>query len=174
MIRRSTRIAAIAAVIVCLPVMAGAQQSTSETALLHNELKLLRDAIDRLTSTTVWTQIAIARLMTQEQRTDASAKRTDELRSRLSRVTAQVSELTEQVTRFESRDMSGTSAKEQEGARLSLQSMKFELSKLETERQKLQLEETDASNQLAREQGRWEDLNKSLDELEKTFAPKRR
>ena len=57
---------------------------------------------------------------------------------------------------------------------LRIRSLKAELWILETERLRLVTQEADAANQLALEQNTWSDLNRSLDELERSLAPPRK
>lgn len=60
------------------------------------------------------------------------------------------------------------------GQRTSVRGVKAELQLLDTERLRLATQETDAANQLALEQNIWSDLNRSLDELERSLTQPRK
>jgi hypothetical protein len=71
-------------------------------------------------------------------------------------------------------DLNGLDPKEREAVPLRIRSLKAELPILETERLRLAMQEVDTANQLALEQNTWSDLNRSLDELERSLAPPRK
>jgi hypothetical protein len=150
-----------------------AQTLPIETALLQ-EVRLLRQAIESLAGTNARVQIVFGRLQLQEQRAATTARRLDDVREALAKVVGQVSQMTELLQRHEATDLSGLDPKEREAVPLRIRSLKAELSILETERVRLVTQEADAANQLAVEQNTWSDLNRSLDELERSLTPPRK
>ena len=150
-----------------------AQTTPIETALLQ-EVRLLRQAIETLAGTNARVQIVFGRLQLQEQRTATTARRLEDVKGALSKVVGQVSQMTELLERYEATDLNGLDPKEREAVPLRIRSLKAELSILETERLRLMTQEADAANQLALEQNTWTDLNRSLDELERSLAPLRK
>jgi predicted nucleic acid-binding Zn-ribbon protein len=59
-----------------------------------------------------------------------------------------------------------------EALRQELAMARREQSRIETERARLMGEESEAAGILNQEQGRWSDLNRQLEELERALAPK--
>jgi len=150
-----------------------AQTAPIESALLQ-EVRLLRQAIETLAGTNARVQIVFGRLQLQEQRAATTSRRLDDVRGALSKVVGQVSQMTELLQRYEVTDLNGLDQKEREAVPLRIRSLKAELSMLETERLRLVTQESDAANQLAVEQNTWSDLNRSLDELERSLTPPRK
>lgn len=151
-----------------------AQSTGSDKDALLQEVRLLRQAIETLVGTNARVQIVFGRLQLQEQRTASTARRLEEVRGALSKVVGQIAQMTESLQRYEALDLGGLDPKEREQVPLSIRSVKFELQRLETERQRLSTQETDAANQLALEQNTWMDLNRSLDELERSLTQPRK
>ena len=162
----------LALVLLCAAPLA-AQTAPTETALLQ-EVRLLRQAIETLAGTNARVQIVFGRLQLQEQRTATTARRLEDLRGALSKMVGQLSLMTEQLQRYEAMDLNGLDPKEREAVPLRIRSLKAELPILEAERLRLATQEADAANQLALEQNTWSDLNRSLDELERSLTQPRK
>jgi hypothetical protein len=167
------RVALSLAVVWLFSVPVAAQTTLAETALLQ-EVRLLRQAIETLAGTNARVQIVFGRLQLQEQRTATTARRLADVREALSKVVGQVAHTTELLQRYEGMDLNGLDPKEREAVPLRIGSLKAELSAFETERLRLVTQEADAANQLGLEQNTWSDLNRSLDELERSLAPPRK
>jgi len=150
-----------------------AQTANTETALLQ-EVRLLRQAIETLAGTNARVQIVFGRLQLQEQRTSTTARRLEDARGALAKIVGQIAQMTESLQRYEELDLSTLEPRLREQIPMSIRSLKSELQLLETERQRLATQETDAANQLALEQNTWSDLNRSLDDLERSLAPPRK
>jgi len=150
------------------------QQTTSGTAELMIEVRLLRQAIENLAGNGTRVQIAFGRLQLQEQRTTAAARRVDDLRNTSARLSREVAEMT---ARLKELDAMANDARrtdeEQEEFRVGLRHTKRTLELLEAERVRQIALETEASNALAEEQSRWADVNRQLEELERALAPRR-
>jgi chromosome segregation ATPase len=151
-----------------------AQSAGGEKDALLQEVRLLRQAIETLVGTNARVQIVFGRLQLQEQRTATTAKRLEDVRGALSKVVMQIAQMTESLQRYEELDLSTLEPKRREQIPMEIRSLKSELQLLETERQRLATQEADAANQLALEQNTWNDLNRSLDELERSLTQPRK
>jgi hypothetical protein len=149
-----------------------AQTTSTETALLL-EVRLLRQAIETLAGTNARVQIVFGRLQLREQRAATTAKRLEDVRAALSKVAMQITQMTESLQRYGELDLATLDPKQREQIPMSVRGLKAELQLLESERLRLATQESDAANQLAVEQNTWSDLNRSLDELERTLTQPR-
>ena len=149
-----------------------APSSQDSTALL-NEVRLLRRAIEALAGTSARVQIVFGRLQLQEQRTTVALKRLDEARAALAAMTKTMALVAERAKRFED---AATDSRlpddEVRGIQQELEAAKREWAALEAERVRLVADESGAAALLAQEQGRWSDLNRQLEELERALAPR--
>mgnify|MGYP000583692324 CR=1 FL=1 len=116
-------------------------------------------------------QIVFGRLTLQEQRTANAAKRLDEARVALVKVTQQIEDLTDQVARVDDA-LNDTRRKPEEIEQIRAEAAwaRRQLERVGTDRQRLVGEEADAAAALNQEQGRWSDLNRQLEELERALA----
>ena len=146
-----------------------AQDSTS-TQLL-DEVRRLRVAIETMVSTGARVQIVFGRLQLQEQRTATAARRLDELRAAVARTTHEAAQMSTNAQDVEERlrDFRGA-PEERSQLETEITQLKRVSAHLESERQRIQAEETQAAQALAVEQGRWTDLNQQLEELERVLA----
>lgn len=160
-------------VVVAQATPAMAQSNIREDALLQ-EVRLLRQAIETLVGTNAHVQIVFGRLQLQEQRTSTTARRLEDVRAALSKLVSQLTQATENLQRYEAMDLNALDPSERQAVPLRIRALKADLQVLETERQRLSTQETDAANQLALEQNTWIDLNRSLDELEKSLSQPRK
>jgi len=148
-----------------------AQQSTSTQTELLAEVRLLRRAIESLAGTNARVQIVFGRLTLQEQRTAAAAKHLEEVRLTLANVTREIGDLTDHAKDLESAlDDGRRKPDEIEQARQEATMIKRQLERLEIERARLAGDEADAASALNQEQGRWSDLNRQLEELERALT----
>lgn len=141
---------------------------------LLQEVRLLRQAIETLVGTNARVQIVFGRLQLQEQRAATTARRLDDLRGALAKVVGQIAQMTESLQRYEELDLAALEPRLREQIPGSIRSVKSELQLLETERARLATQEADAANQLALDQNTWNDLNRSLDELERSLTQPRK
>jgi chromosome segregation ATPase len=148
----------------------GSTQQDASNQLLQ-EVRRLREAIEMMVSTSARVQIVFGRLQLQEQRTATAARRLDDLRETLARVTREASKALTQVQDVEEmlRD-SGMPAEKRKMLEFELIHMKRAAAQVETERQRLQNEDTQAAGALASEQARWLELNQQLEELERVLS----
>lgn len=151
-----------------------AQSAGGEKDALLQEVRLLRQAIETLVGTNARVQIVFGRLQLQEQRAATTARRLDDLRGALAKVVGQIAQMTESLQRYEELDLAALEPRLREQIPGSIRSVKSELQLLETERARLATQEADAANQLALDQNTWNDLNRSLDELERSLTQPRK
>jgi chromosome segregation ATPase len=147
--------------------------ATVQTELL-SEVRLLRQAIESLAGTNARVQIVFGRLQLQEQRTATAARRLDDVRSALAVTSMRASEMGDRVKELET--FAGDSSRkpeEIEAAQQELTHTRRGLQRIEAERGRLMGEEAEAAGTLNLEQGRWSDLNRQLEELERALAPPR-
>jgi type II secretory pathway component PulM len=150
------------------------QSPPQDSSALLNEVRLLRQAIEELAGNGTRVQIAFGRLQLQEQRTATAARRLEDLRANLTRLTYQATEMAERLKDLDAAAGSGRRPPEEEAEmREAVTMMSRELRRIETERVRLAGEESDAASVLANEQGRWSDLNRQLEELERSIVPRR-
>ncbi|MBY0497305.1 MAG: hypothetical protein K2Y23_24120 [Cyanobacteria bacterium] len=172
MIRRITFIAIVFAIAaVGLAIRVPAQQTTSTQTELLTEVRLLRQAIQALAGTNARVQIVFGRLQLQDQRTDAAAKRLDAAREALSGVILRISEIGEELKATENAlNDPRRKAEELEPLQAQLRHYRRALEQAEVERSMRSAAEADAAGLLNQEQGRWSDLNRQLEELERALA----
>ena len=148
-----------------------APPATDVSAQLLQEVRRLREAIELMVSTGARVQIVFGRLQLQEQRTTSAARRLDDMRAALARVTQENVDSAIRVQELEERMRdSRVGAEDRGNLEQELQAMKRAAARAESERQRLQNEESMAAAELASEQARWADLNQQLEELERALA----
>jgi predicted transcriptional regulator len=148
-----------------------AQQTASMQTELLTEVRLLRQAIQAMVSSNARVQIVFGRLTLQEQRTANAARRLDEARLALAKVDQQIHDLTDQAGRVEEAVNDPRRKPEEiEQIRAEAAWTKRQLERVGTQRQRLIAEEAEAAAALNQEQGRWSDLNRQLEEIERAVA----
>jgi chromosome segregation ATPase len=156
--------------LVCALLASPPEQDTTSAQLL-DEVRRLRVAIETMVSTGARVQIVFGRLQLQEQRTASAARRLDDMRERLANMVREAGAMTDQVQNIEERLRDGRGTPEERtNLENELMHTKRAMMQFETERARLQTEESLAANALATEQGRWTELNQQLEELERTLA----
>jgi chromosome segregation ATPase len=150
-----------------------AQQPATLQAELLTEVRLLRQSIEGLAGTGARVQIVFGRLQLQEQRTATAARRLDDLRGALSVTSIRAGEMGDRIKELEDGSNDGRWKPEQlEAVQQELIHTRRELGRIEAERARLMGEESEAAGVLNQEQGRWSDLNRQLEELERALGPK--
>jgi DNA repair exonuclease SbcCD ATPase subunit len=148
-----------------------AQQTTSTQTEVLAEVRLLRQAIESLAGTNARVQIVFGRLTLQEQRTANAAKRLDEARAALAKITQDVAQLGDHLKDLdEAQSDSRRKPEELEQVRMESVAIKRQLDRMEIERARLAADEADAAGALNQEQGRWSDLNRQLEDLERALS----
>ena len=174
MIRSAAAVTAILTIVMAAAFVArvpAQQPPASLQAELLSEVRQLRQAIESLAGTNARVQIAFGRLELQEQRTATAAKRLDDVRNSLRMIDMRAGEATDRLKDFEALGNSSTRKPEEvEDMKQMLTVIQREIARLETDRTRLLTEEADAAAALNHEQGRWSDLNRQLEELERSLA----
>lgn len=146
------------------------QQAPVQTELLA-EVRLLRQAIESLAGTNARVQIAFGRLQLQEQRVESAAKRLDAARDALKDVHNRITQMSEHLKGSENALTDPRRKPEEiEAIQGEIRGARRELERSEAERAVLAAAEADAAGILNQEQGRWSDLNRQLEELERALA----
>lgn len=147
-----------------------AQQQTSPQAELLTEVRLLRQAIESLTGVNARVQIVFGRLQLQEQRTAAAMQRYDRARELVAQKSREISGMADHLKSLESMMSDGRRKPDEiEQAQRESAMVTRALEQLEQDRLRLNGEETEAGSALNQEQGRWSDLNRQLEELERAL-----
>ena len=148
-----------------------AQQSLPGQAELLAEVRLLRQAIESLAGVNARVQIVFGRLQLQEQRTTAAAQRLDQARDAVVRIGQEITSNTEHLRGVEAVINDGRRKPDElEQARAESTMIARLIERLEQDRVRLIASETEAAGALNQEQGRWSDLNRQLEELERALA----
>jgi chromosome segregation ATPase len=161
----------VSLVIVAFVARVPAQQTQApiQTELL-SEVRLLRQAIESLAGTNARVQIVFGRLQLQEQRMQAAAARLEMTRMPLLGLNQRATEPADRYKEIEEAIAENRGKPEQiEAMRDGLRGLRREIDQIEAERARLQLAEADAASALNLEQGRWSDLNRQLEDLERTL-----
>lgn len=147
-----------------------AQQPASVQAELLAEVRLLRQSIEMLAGTNARVQIVFGRLQLQEQRTEAAAKRIETAKQTLYVFHMRADPQFDRIKEIEEQ-LADTRLKPEQldDLRRELAMMKRATARLEPERAQLMQDLADAEAILNQEQGRWSDLNRQLEELERAL-----
>jgi chromosome segregation ATPase len=182
-LRFRRRIAVLAAVVVAAVAVAGAQStvaspsnSTGSSPELLAEVRGLRADFQQVAKVSVRAQLLVARLQLQEQRINVVGGQLADVRRLIDVKESGQVPIAAQLKRFEEASRNGIiiSEAEQRDVEMAIQPLKAQLALFQREEQQLHLQETELSNQLTTEQGRWVDFNSRLDELERLLPdPKR-
>jgi chromosome segregation ATPase len=120
-------------------------------------------------------QLLVGRLQLQEQRINVLAAQVNDVRRLIDIKQSGQVPLTLELKRSEEASRSGSvGSEEQKHLEDVVPRLKAQLGQMQKEEQQLHLQETELSNQLATEQGRWIDFNSRLDELERQLPQSHR
>ena len=148
-----------------------AAQNPDVTKELLVEVRGLRVAMEQLASAGPRVQLMFGRLQLQEQRINEQLRKADVVRAQLARAQKEESEQRSQIQGFEEalerRNLPNGELKDIEE---SLPRMRQHLTFLAAEVQKFQVEEANLSSMISAEQNRWSDINRMLDELDRTLS----
>ena len=175
MVRKSTALYfALMVLIVTAWATPAVTQGISQDSALLTEVRLLRQAIEALASNGSRIELVFGRLELQEQRTNTAARRLTDARSTLASHMVSMSAVTNRIAELESSASNASHPPDElKAMQDALAHYKRELARLEAERVRLAAEEADASQALNAEQGRWSDLNRQVEELERVLMQRR-
>jgi hypothetical protein len=149
------------------------QGPVQESALL-TEVRLLRQAIEALASNGSRIELVFGRLQLQEQRTNTALRRLSEARSALASHMVSMSAVSNRLAELESTSSSTSHTSEElKAIQEAMAHYKREVARLEAERVRLATDEADAAQALGVEQGRWSDINRQVEELERVLLQRR-
>lgn len=137
------------------------------------EVHALRVTMEQSASIGPRVQLTLARLNIQEQRVSHLSAQLDAIRQQLNSDSVSVSRFAEAIA-----DLEGRIALEADPVKRTVmqeqqRDFKREIPSRTKMEQQLRDRESEAAQALANEQGRWNDLNARLDELERLLAPVR-
>ena len=153
--------------------------SADPSAALLAEVRALRAEIAEVSRISLRSQLLVARVQLQEQRIIHLDRRRAEVASRVAEASERTREIAARTAGMEKESenlRSGRStlpATEVENIRSEIASqlgaLRADLQAAQTQEQTLRAEEADITSGLAVEQGRWNDFNSRLDELERAL-----
>jgi hypothetical protein len=158
-------------VIVAFVARVPAQQTQApiQTELL-SEVRLLRQAIESLAGTNARVQIVFGRLQLQEGRIQAATARLEITRMSALGINQRAADAANRYRQLEESIAENRAKPEQlDDMRRELRALRGEIDQIEAERVRLQTAEADAAANLNLEQGRWSDLNRQLEDLERAL-----
>jgi predicted nucleic acid-binding Zn-ribbon protein len=171
------RIALVGVVAACGVVASSlAAQGTREPDVLPallTEVRGLRQAMEQMAAAGPRVQLALGRLQLQEQRLNTMIRRLEGVRDSaagaeqgVSRIQAEVARMQENVKAAEARGDDGDAR----GFTYEMGQMKRQLALAQQELQRWQGEEAQLQQQIGTEQGRWSEINRTLEELERALG----
>jgi hypothetical protein len=144
-------------------------QAPIQTELLA-EVRLLRHAIESLAGTNARVQIVFGRLQLQEGRIQAATARLEMTRMSVVGINQRAADAANRYRQLEESIAENRAKPEQlEDMRGGLRALRGEIDQIEAERARLQTAEAEAASNLNLEQGRWSDLNRQLEDLERAL-----
>jgi predicted nucleic acid-binding Zn-ribbon protein len=141
-------------------------------AALLIEVRGLRAAMEQMASSGPRVQLALGRLQLQEQRVNGLVRRLTEVRSDVSQTQKALEAAEQQIKALDQAAREAADADERRDAEHELKVTKAEAPRLAAEVQRLLAEEATLSQELAVEQGRWNEINQRLEELERALGRK--
>lgn len=155
-----------------LPVAAQSGSDGALSALLV-EVRALRIAMERASSTAPQIQLLAARLTVQNERLSRATRDADEAHRELEKLLAEVSTLTAQATHLEEALTGETDPARLRELKSEQLGVKSILEERAMQEPRIRARENELANQVTVEQGQWAELNRRLDELERELAMRR-
>ncbi|HSL71668.1 MAG TPA: hypothetical protein VK864_15585 [Longimicrobiales bacterium] len=148
-------------------------QEPDVLAALLTEVRGLRQAMEQMASAGPRVQLALGRLQLQEQRVNTMIRRLESIRDSVSKAQQEQIQVQAQLTNFEgmfkqnAADVPPGQPNPMAGL---LETFRAGLAASQTEVQRLQAEEAQLEQQIAAEQGRWSEINRALEDLERVLG----
>jgi predicted nucleic acid-binding Zn-ribbon protein len=150
----------------------GAREPDVLTALL-TEVRGLRQAMEQMASAGPRVQLALGRLQLQEQRVNTMIRRLEGVRDSLVGAERHTMEVERQIVQMQE-EMKSAEALGREGDVRALTdevgALKRRLAGSQEDVRRWQAEEATLQQQIAGEQGRWAEINRTLEELERALG----
>ena len=147
-----------------------AAQSPDVSKELLTEVRALRIAMEQLASAGPRVQLMFGRLQLQEQRINEQLRKADAVRAQVAKAQDEESQLRAQISRHEEFLRNNPGSPERAELEQEIPRLRRHLAALAAEVQKFQVEEANLSSQISIEQNRWNDINRALDELDRTLT----
>ena len=149
----------------------GSQSVTGSDVLpqLLAEVRGLRLALEQMASAGPRVQLALGRLQLQEQRVNTLVRRQESVRSSLSAAESEITQHQLRQAQLERALREAESAAGRAEIEEMLSLVKRDAATVTASLQRLQAEDTALSGDIAAEQGRWSEINRTLEELERSL-----
>ena len=148
---------------------------------LLQEVRGLRAAIEQMTASNSRVQLALGRLQLQEQRLSTANSRLAEIRNQLGTAQRGAAEMQERTTTLESMVSGQSEMPRAEGQTTAeqvrrqitaeMQIAQRQLIAAQAEVQRLTTQENTLAGEVSAEEARWADLNRQLEDLERSLRP---
>jgi chromosome segregation ATPase len=148
-------------------------QEPDVLSALLAEVRGLRQAMEQMVSAGPRVQLALGRLQLQEQRVNGMIRRLESVRDSISKAEKENEQVKAQLASFETMfKASGGDVKPGETNPMEGMLVGFRNAAAggEADIQRLQAEEAQIQQQIAAEQGRWAEINRALEDLERAMA----
>ena len=137
------------------------------------EVRGLRAAMEQMASAGPQVQLALGRLQLQEQRVNNLLRRMESVQNELSNALQESDRAMQEFTRMENALKSaGLPPEERQHVEGMLPQVKANQGHALAKVQRLQVEESGLTQELATEQGRWTEINQRMEELERALTRK--
>ena len=137
------------------------------------EVRGLRAAMEQMASAGPQVQLALGRLQLQEQRVNNLLRRMESVQNELSAALQESDRAMQEFTRMENALKSaGLPPEERQQLEGMLPQVKANQGHALAKVQRLQVEESGLTQELATEQGRWTEINQRMEELERALTRK--
>jgi chromosome segregation ATPase len=150
------------------------QPETLMPQAIVEELRLLREAVEQVLSTSVRVQLLMGRLQLQEARIQALVRQGAEIDSQLAGMEAERQSLANQRRMLEKVPERSTDPTERDFAVQQLASLADRLKQIDNRHNSLLAEQASVQQLVGTEQTRWGDFNSRLEELERLLASSKR
>ncbi|HET7219581.1 MAG TPA: hypothetical protein VFJ02_16105 [Vicinamibacterales bacterium] len=161
--------AAAAGVTAGQPAVTGSSQTDVLAALL-TEVRALRTAMEQLAVAGPRVQLALGRLQLQEQRVNNLVRRLESVRTELSGAQREYDEATARVRSLQRAIRESTDPAERKQAESVIEEHQREQQRTAANVQRLQNEDAALNADISAEQTRWNDINRRLEEIERTLG----
>jgi chromosome segregation ATPase len=154
---------------------AQATRATDQDVLpaLLIEVRGLRAAMEQMASAGPRVQLALGRLQLQEQRVNNLLRRIESVQNELANALRESDNTRQEFTKFENALKSARlGPEEREHVENTLPELKAAQGRAVANVQRLQVEESGLTQELAAEQSRWTDINRQMEELERALTRK--
>jgi predicted nucleic acid-binding Zn-ribbon protein len=145
-------------------------QDADVLSALLVEVRGLRQAMEQIGTSGARVQLSLGRLQLQEQRVNNTIRRLESVRDSRAQAEKDYASTLGQVATFENMFKGEKEVPADNPLGAMLANFKKAVAASEAEIQRLQQEEALIEQQISLEQGRWSEINRALEELERAFS----